>query len=58
MSIRALALALIPALLAAAEDRVVDQVDVNRRVAIRGNRHPLAQAANDRGPADPAAELS
>jgi uncharacterized protein (TIGR03437 family) len=58
MSLRLVFLALVPALLAAADDRVVDRVDITRRIAVRGNRHPLAQAANDRGPADLATELS
>jgi uncharacterized protein (TIGR03437 family) len=37
---------------------VVDRVDIARRVAVRGNRHPAAIAANDVGVADASATLS
>jgi uncharacterized protein (TIGR03437 family) len=47
-----------PLILAAAEDRVVDRVDTTRRATIRGNRHPLANPAADRGDVDPAQDLA
>ncbi|HEY2017886.1 MAG TPA: protease pro-enzyme activation domain-containing protein [Bryobacteraceae bacterium] len=49
---------LFPVLLGAAEDRIVDRVDVGRTALIPGPRHPQAVPQNDRGLADPAAELS
>lgn len=33
--------------------RIVDRVDENSLVTLRGNTHPLAQAQFDRGPAPP-----
>lgn len=47
-----------PVLLAAAENRVLDRVDLNRRAVVAGNRHPAARGANDRGLADPALQLT
>jgi uncharacterized protein (TIGR03437 family) len=49
---------LCPLLFAAAEDRIVDRVDLSRRTVIRGNHHPQAAPGNDRGPADATSELS
>jgi uncharacterized protein (TIGR03437 family) len=46
----------IPAL-SAATDRIVDRVDLGRTAPLRGHRHSQAIPRNDRGPADPAAEL-
>ena len=43
--------------LSAANDRIVDRVDLGRTVPLRGHRHSQAIPQNDRGPADPATEL-
>jgi uncharacterized protein (TIGR03437 family) len=44
--------------LAAADDRIVERVDVGRTVPLHGHVHPLALAQNDVGPLDPSAEIS
>lgn len=48
----------LPLVLAAANDRIVDRVDAARTEVLRGQHHSQAISQNDRGPADPAVELS
>ncbi len=51
-------ISLFPVLLDAAEDRIVDRVDLGRTALVHGRRHAQAVSQNDRGLADPTAELS
>lgn len=51
-------LAALTCLSALAADRIVKPVDPGRTVTVKGQTHPLAQPQFDRGPADPAREIS
>ena len=51
-------LAALTCLSALAADRIVKPVDPSRTVTVKGQTHPLAQPQFDRGPADPAMEIS
>lgn len=52
------AAAFVSSLLVAGEDRIVEPLDSNRTVIVKGHLHPKAQSQYDQGPVDPSLELS